>query len=183
MPESRADGPERAPYLREVLGGTRGSAEKRVAQVSRSARDARDQQRQTRRPELGGSPWLEGGSERGAKGGGGSRARTKRGGKGRVQAARKRGGVEGSAAEATPSALRCAEPRPSHRPDSSLPGRGWRARLRTPPPQARNFAEGGLPAPRIPGRDRRIHAPLLTPLPPPLRSPTTLPFKYKTVLF
>lgn len=59
--------------------------------MSRRARDADDQQRQARRPELGGSPWLEGGSERGAEGGG-SRAGPKRGGKGRVPEARRGGG-------------------------------------------------------------------------------------------
>lgn len=76
----------------KILGETGRGAGMRVVQVSPSARDAHDQPRPTRRPELGGSPWLEGGSERGAEGGG-SRAGPKRDGKGRVPAARK--GAEG----------------------------------------------------------------------------------------
>lgn len=123
--------------------------------MSQSAQDAHDQPRQTRPLELGGSPWPEGGREGGrerARGGGGAGAEQGRSGAERTESVPESGRGGGSAAEVPPSAPRYAAPRLSRRGVPSLPGRQWLGRLI-------------LPALEILGRDRSLHAPLLTPLP------------------
>lgn len=123
--------------------------------MSQSAQDAHDQPRQTRPLELGGSPWPEGGREGGrerARGGGGREPSRAEAGRKGPSPCQKVGGGGGSAAEVPPSAPRYAAPRLSRRGVPSLPGRQWLGRLI-------------LPALEILGRDRSLHAPLLTPLP------------------